>query len=199
VSSFLEYARPYKGNAAVIDVNDAVAKTVTILRNDLPAGVALELSTAAGLPAVRIDPEHVRQVVMNLVRNAVEAMAGRGTVAISTQLRPGANPMVEIVVRDTGPGIAPKDLRNLFIPFFTTKAQGTGLGLAICQRLISSAGGRIEARSHGAGGTTFVVMMPSLDLSGAVASPSPDAATSAATSVVPAPRTLASDWPASAK
>ena len=163
VGSFLDYARPSRGDASAIDVNDAVQKTVAITRNDLPAGVTLHLETNEALPPVRIDPEHLRQVVMNLVRNAVEAMEGRGEIAVMTQLHAGAATMVEIVVRDNGPGIAPKVLPNLFIPFFTTKAQGTGLGLAICQRLIASAGGRIEVRTQGGQGTTFVVMIPAVD------------------------------------
>lgn len=166
VGSFLDYARPYHGNATVIDVNEAVQKTITVIRNDLPPEVTLDLETNTDLPPVRIDPEHLRQVLMNLVRNAVEAMEGRGTITLTTQLRTGKPDLVEIVVRDTGPGIAAKDLPNLFVPFFTTKAQGTGLGLAISQRLIESAGGRIEVRTLGGRGSTFVVALPAADGSG---------------------------------
>jgi signal transduction histidine kinase len=163
VGSFLDYARPYHGNAAVLDVNEAVQKTLSVVRNDLPAGVTLRVDLTDGLAPVRIDPEHLRQVVMNLVRNAVEAMEGRGEISVVTQPRVGRSDTVEILVRDTGPGIAAKDLPNLFIPFFTTKAQGTGLGLAISQRLIESAGGRIEVRTLGGRGSTFVVMLPAAE------------------------------------
>jgi signal transduction histidine kinase/uncharacterized membrane protein len=169
VGSFLDYARPYRGNAAVIDVNDAVHRSLAVLRNDLPTAVALTVETAEDLPAVRIDPEHLRQVVMNLVRNAVEATDSTGEVAVVTQRRPGRVDMVEVVVRDSGPGISAKDLPNLFIPFFTTKAQGTGLGLAISQRLIESAGGRIEVRTLGGRGSTFVVALPAAERPGAPA------------------------------
>lgn len=179
VGSFLDYARPYKGNAQVVNINDAVAKTAAILRNDLPAGVRFDLELAPALPPVRIDPEHVRQVVMNLVRNAVEAMEGQGTVTLVTQVRPGSATMVEIVVRDTGPGIAAKDLPNLFIPFFTTKTKGTGLGLAICQRLIASAGGRIDVRTQGGSGTAFVVAIPAHQQGSAMASAPPEGIPSA--------------------
>jgi signal transduction histidine kinase len=69
--------------------------------------------------------------------------------------------LVEVSVRDTGPGISPKVLRNLFIPFFTTKSQGTGLGLAISQSIVQSAGGTIEVHSHPGDGTTFTILLPS--------------------------------------
>ncbi len=160
VGSFLDYARPGRGTPDVVDVNDAVKRTAAVIRSDLPEGVTLSLETTATLPPVRIDAEHLRQVVLNLVRNAFEAMDGHGEISLITQLRAGNTPMVEILVRDTGPGISAKALPKLFVPFFTTKAQGTGLGLAICQRLIASAGGRIEVRTQGGRGTTFVVTLP---------------------------------------
>jgi signal transduction histidine kinase len=160
VGSFLDYARPYRGSPTAVDVSDSINRTVAVLRNDLPANVKLVVETAPSLPPVRIDAEHLRQVVLNLVRNAVEAMEARGEITILTQMRAGDPPMVEVLVRDTGPGISAKALPKLFVPFFTTKAQGTGLGLAICQRLISSAGGRIEVRTQGGRGTTFVVAIP---------------------------------------
>ncbi len=163
VGSFLDYARPYRGNVAVIDVQQALEKTVAIARNDLPAGLSLELEPASNLPDVRIDPEHLRQVVMNMVRNAAEAMDGKGVITLSTQRSLDPTAMVEILVKDTGPGIAGKDLPNLFIPFFTTKAKGTGLGLAISQRLIASAGGRIGVRTQGGVGTTFVIKLPAVE------------------------------------
>jgi signal transduction histidine kinase len=189
VTSFLDYSRPYRGNADVIDMNLAVEKTVAILRNDVPATVQLHLEMDSGLPPVRIDPEHLRQVVMNLVRNAVEAMDNRGEVAVLTQRAAGVSPMVEIIVRDTGPGISAKDLPNLFVPFFTTKARGTGLGLAISQRLIASAGGRIEVRTQGGRGSAFVVMLPVVNRDGGATQsvrPVGDAAVTGASRELPA-------------
>ncbi|MEI8256933.1 MAG: histidine kinase dimerization/phospho-acceptor domain-containing protein, partial [Deltaproteobacteria bacterium] len=76
VGSFLDYARPGRGTPDVVDVNDAVKRTAAVIRSDLPEGISLSLETAATLPAVRIDAEHLRQVVLNLVRNAFEAMEG---------------------------------------------------------------------------------------------------------------------------
>ena len=168
VGSFLDYARPYRGNPVALDVTQAVERTVQLLRNGLPDTLELKVELPAMLPQVRIDPEHLRQVLLNLVRNAVEAMRDVGAVTISATCRArgsgrvvegDAADVVEIAVRDNGPGIEPSVQRNLFIPFFTTKASGTGLGLAICQRLVESAGGRITVRSSSAG-TTFTVALP---------------------------------------
>ena len=99
------------------------------------------------LPRVAIDPEQLRQVLMNLVRNASQAMKGRGKIAVSTRVRLGRGTrsggpaseetFVELTVADNGPGISQKVLENLFMPFFTTKEKGTGLGLAISQRIVA--------------------------------------------------------------
>jgi signal transduction histidine kinase len=98
---------------------------------------------------------------MNLVRNATQAMNGRGKVVVGTRTRglPTAR-WVELRVTDSGPGISQKVLKNLFVPFYTTKNQGTGLGLAISQRLVQSAGGTIEVNTHEGAGTTFTVVLP---------------------------------------
>jgi signal transduction histidine kinase len=118
------------------------------------------------LPKVRIDIEHLRQVLINLVQNAVQAMTSGGEIFVETGMQDrfriggGAQRWVQISVRDTGPGIAPGLLANLFVPFVTTKQQGTGLGLAISQRIVSEAGGRIDVRSREGFGTTFVVLLP---------------------------------------
>jgi two-component system, NtrC family, sensor histidine kinase HydH len=121
-------------------------------------------------------------VLMNLIKNAIQAMDGHGKITVSTSVRrsprarmpsyDGAPPparrstaedteLVEVGVRDTGPGISPKVLRNLFIPFFTTKSQGTGLGLAISQSIVRNAGGVIEVQSQPGAGTTFTIVLPS--------------------------------------
>lgn len=157
VSSFLDYARPYRGNPSLLDVANVVERTLQLVRNDLPAELLLSHEPGDDLPAVRMDPEHLRQVLLNLIRNAMEAMKGRGSIVVRTRAR---GSFVEVLVRDSGPGIDPSMRQNLFIPFSTTKTQGTGLGLAISQRLVQSAGGRIELRASGEQGTTFCISLP---------------------------------------
>ena len=167
VSSFLDYARPAHTNPEPIYVNSAVQLTLQFLRPECDAaGVGLHVALDPDLPKVRIDIEHLRQVLINLVQNAVQAMASGGDVYVETRTQDrfriggGARRWVRISVRDTGPGIAPGLLANLFVPFVSTKQQGTGLGLAISQRIVSEAGGRIDVRSRQGFGTTFVVLLP---------------------------------------
>ena len=120
------------------------------------------------MPPVRADAEQLLQVFLNLSLNALQAIppAGApGKLFISTGLRRAtrrgaAAAFLEIRFRDTGVGIPPGDLKNLFIPFFTTKDKGTGLGLPISQRIIENHGGTIEVRSQPGEGATFTVLLP---------------------------------------
>ncbi|MBX3271922.1 MAG: GAF domain-containing protein [Sandaracinaceae bacterium] len=165
VSSFLDYARPSPGDAAPTDINAAVQRTLTLLGPDL-GDVEIRLELASPLPRVRIDAERLRQVLINLCQNAAQAMEGTGQLTVRTVERTQRNfagevrHWIELSVADTGPGIPQKILSTLFVPFVTTKDRGTGLGLAISQRIVSSAGGDIEARSAEGVGSTFVVRLP---------------------------------------
>ena len=161
VTQFLDYARPYKGEAAEIDLNEVVRKTAQLLENQ--GKVVLQLAEV--LPRVRGDAEQLRQVFLNLGLNALEAMNGGGTLTIGTGRRPfrrrgDAGAFVEVRFHDTGPGIPREQMKNLFIPFFTTKEKGTGLGLPISQRIVTQHGGVIEVRSERGKGTTFTVSLP---------------------------------------
>jgi two-component system, NtrC family, sensor histidine kinase HydH len=172
VGSVLDYARPSKGNPGAVDLNAVVRRTLRVLASDPLEGCELRSELGDDLPLVRADAEQLRQVLMNLVKNAVQAMNGSGIVSVTTRLRLGgdarwvsasgtASDWVEVSVRDQGPGIAPQVLKNLFVPFFTTKPKGTGLGLAISQRMIEEMGGRIEVSSQAGAGSTFTVLLPS--------------------------------------
>jgi signal transduction histidine kinase len=167
VGSVLDYARPTKGNPAPVDVNGVVRRTVQILSSNPDDELSIDLELTEDLPRIRVDAEQLRQVLMNLVRNAAQAMNGRGKVVVGTRARAAAvgpsGGWVELTVTDSGPGISQKVLKNLFVPFYTTKNQGTGLGLAISQRLVQSAGGAIEVKTHEGAGTTFTVVLPASD------------------------------------
>jgi signal transduction histidine kinase len=174
VSSFLDYARPSTASLSTepIDANATIEKTMQLLAPQIGAGIATSLELAQPLPRVPIDPERLRQVIINLVLNAVQAMEGKGTLAVRTSPRPSRrSPAVEIHVVDNGPGIPEKVRANLFVPFVTTKDRGTGLGLAISHRIVSAAGGVIEARSTVGGGTTFVVRLPAASTDADVTGP----------------------------
>jgi len=166
VSQFLDYARPYRGDMALCDLNDVVRRTAQLIVHDgrLEIQVALDESN----PRVRADAEQLRQVFLNLAINAVQAMPEGGKLSISTGVRKTGRKnapqlFAEVRFKDTGGGIPPGDLKNLFIPFFTTKEKGTGLGLPISQRIIANHGGTIEVRSRSGVGSTFTVVLPQAD------------------------------------
>ncbi len=185
VGSFLDYARPHAGNPVPVDVNAAVRRTVQILSSQQAEGVDVKLELSEPMPRARIDPEKLRQVLLNLVHNAIHAMAGHGQVTVATTHRraprtgwsppseragsmrslpqDGSGEVVEISVHDTGPGISQKVLKNLFVPFFTTKEKGTGLGLAISQSIVQNAGGSIYVQSQAGLGSKFVISLPAAD------------------------------------
>lgn len=183
VGSFLDYARPHAGNPVPVDVNAAVRRTVQILSSQQAEGVDVKLELSEPMPRARIDPEKLRQVLLNLVHNAIHAMDGHGRVTVATTHRrapranwapasersgslrneDGSGEVVEISVHDTGPGISQKVLKNLFVPFFTTKEKGTGLGLAISQSIVQNAGGSIYVQSQAGLGSKFVISLPAAD------------------------------------
>jgi two-component system, NtrC family, sensor histidine kinase HydH len=161
VRSVLNYARPSQGDPGLIDVNAVVDQTLRLLSSDREVGCEYETEFEGDLPSVRADAEQLRQVLLNLIRNAAQAMGGRGTITITTRSRAdSADRSVEIAVTDRGPGIAPEVRPHLFVPFFTTRAQGTGLGLAISERIVLEMGGRIEVLTAVGAGSTFSVQLP---------------------------------------
>jgi signal transduction histidine kinase len=107
------------------------------------------------MPDLRVDPEKMKQVAINLVQNAIEALPGGGVVSVESGLVDGRAVMV---VRDDGPGLP--DGLDVFQLFVTTKAQGTGLGLSIAQQIVLEHGGEIAARSEPGRGATFTVSLP---------------------------------------
>ncbi|MBX3230298.1 MAG: GAF domain-containing protein [Labilithrix sp.] len=182
VGSFLDYARPHAGNPVPLDINAAVRRSVQILSSQKTDDVDIRLDLADTLPRASIDPEKLRQVLINLVQNAGQAMNGKGKVTITTSTRKASRvaswvhappttasgrlmleeqvEVVDIAVADTGPGISAKVIKNLFVPFFTTKEKGTGLGLAISQSIVQNAGGSIQVQSQQGSGTKFTITLP---------------------------------------
>jgi len=166
VSQFLDYARPYRGEQRQLEVNEVIRKTLQLLAKESEGkGIEVVPTLVDGLPPVRADAEQLLQVFLNLALNAVQAMPDGGRLFVSSSIRRAtrrgaAAAFLEVRFRDTGVGIPPGDLRNLFIPFFTTKEKGTGLGLPISQRIIENHGGTIEVRSQAGTGATFTVLLP---------------------------------------
>jgi two-component system, LuxR family, sensor kinase FixL len=123
-------------------------------------GVAVRFRTAPGLPNVLIDKIQIQQVLVNLVRNAVEAMAASSRRELTIETAPADTKMIHIGVIDTGPGIAQEIADRLFQPFVTTKTQGMGVGLSICRSIVEAHGGRLWTEPNPEGGTIFRFTLP---------------------------------------
>jgi two-component system sensor histidine kinase PilS (NtrC family) len=161
ITDFLEFARPREPNLQQTDVSALIASVFDVLRNDaLLAGVKLELEVQPSLFA-RVDPGQLRQVVWNLGRNGAEAIQSsqKRRLAVSARSR---GEIVELVFRDSGPGIPADKMKRIFDPFFTTKERGTGLGLAITHSIVAAHGGSILVESNHDEGTEVIVSLPVL-------------------------------------
>src|SRR5438105_2271828 len=157
---YLRFARLPKPQMQRSDVNDVVRDLLEFVRPELvAAGVQVEQRLSPELPQVLADVAQLRQLLLNLVRNAREAMPGGGGLRVSTR---GGEGSVEIEVRDTGPGIDPARLQRIFDPFFTTKERGTGLGLAMAQEIAQEHGGQLTCQSTPGSGTTFTLRLPAV-------------------------------------
>ena len=172
VSQFLDYSRPAKTQLVPGDVNEVLERTLKLLGNEVPPSVELRVELQRPLPRVSCDAEQLRQVFLNLALNAVQAMPRGGRLEVATRLArdelavwreaPRRSDSVEVVFRDTGPGVPEEAREHIFVPFYTTKEKGTGLGLAICQRIVRAHGGSIVVRSAPAEGAEFVISLPAL-------------------------------------
>jgi two-component system sensor kinase FixL len=139
-------------------VDEAIALAAIDARQ---RGVQLRIDPAAADELVLADRVQIQQVLLNLTRNALEAMEGepRRELLVTTAARDG---VVEVSVRDTGPGLAPDVVERLFQPFVTTKDSGMGIGLSICRKIIDAHGGRLWAAGNPGGGTIFTFTLRSL-------------------------------------
>jgi two-component system NtrC family sensor kinase len=122
------------------------------------AKISWNVVVAPGTPEAQADESQIRQALLNLVRNAKEAMPNGGHILV--EVGPAEDGHVRLSVQDSGPGIPPENLSNIFEPFFSTKAKGTGLGLALVQQIVNEHGGRIAVDCPSAGGTRFTVLIP---------------------------------------
>jgi two-component system sensor histidine kinase PilS (NtrC family) len=168
VEEFLEYARPIQVSRRRFSLTELVAEVVQMATLDarVSEGVVIEsMNQASGELLLDSDPQRIRQVLVNLVRNGCQAMERGGRLRITTSriaFGSGGSPYVVVQVDDTGPGLTEEVRQNLFEPFFTTKQSGTGRGLATSYRIVSELGGVLLADNAPGGGARFVLMMPLL-------------------------------------
>jgi len=156
---YLRFARLPRPHLAPEDVNEILQSLLAFMANELRGKkVEVMFDLRPELPSVEADENQLRQAFLNLLRNAVEAMAARGgTLRVATALRDAE---VEVRIADTGSGIADEDLPKVFEPFFSTKEKGTGLGLPLTQQIIQEHGGSIGVQSAAGQGTIFTVRLP---------------------------------------
>jgi two-component system sensor histidine kinase PilS (NtrC family) len=176
IADFLQFARPGAPKLESIAVIALLDEIAEMCRAACPIGVSVRVSGPADL-RVSADATQLRQVIWNLVRNAVQAVGERGEIRLAAGLAAGGLPpqadgvadrsgsaggrgAVEIVVADDGPGITADALERIFDPFFTTKRTGTGLGLATVHRIITAHGGAIDVHSAPGAGAQFRVLLP---------------------------------------
>ena len=160
-SEFLEFSRPATPNLATVNINDLLERRIRFMRQEFERNdIAVREVYGPDVTAISIDAGLIERVAVNILLNAVQAMPNGGVVTITTRQTHGPEDGIEIEFADTGMGINPDELDNIFAPFFTTKTKGTGLGLAIVQKTVDMHGGRIRVKSAHGEGTAFTLWLP---------------------------------------
>ena len=142
------------------DLNAVMNDTLTLYEDEFAQrGIKLDKQLAPSLQLLLIDAQQIKQAIINLVKNAIEAMTNGGTLNIVTHYQQATREAV-LEIGDTGPGIPARMMHNIFNPYYTTKTLGTGLGLPIVSRIIKAHKGRIEVKNREAGGAVFTIWLP---------------------------------------
>jgi len=158
IAQFLQAIRPAPLKLELTSVREVLQETIDFLQHEVrDRDVLVEVELPDDLPSIPLDRQQIRQAFFNIIRNAIQAMTNGGLLKIGART---AEQFVAITFKDTGPGITPERLANLFEPFNTTKAEGSGLGLMIVQRIVRDHGGQMEIHSEPHAGTTFTLFLP---------------------------------------
>ena len=166
VQNFLEFSRPPKLKMQKVSPSEVVDTTLQMLKHRLESyDVEIRLDRKQPLPEILADPEQLKEVLVNLLVNAYEAMERRGTIEIQEAQIETESGGREIMIRltDNGPGIPDAIKDKVFQPFYSTKEEGTGLGLSICARIVEEHGGTLELTSTEGEGTTFTIKIPVME------------------------------------
>jgi len=163
ITDLLDFARIKSVDREPVSVSDLIRQTLE--RFPAPPAVEVVLDLPADLPRVYADPRQMTQVLSNLIVNACQAMVSTGSTGTPEGGKLSLygnvqNDMINIIVKDTGVGIPPENMKKLFEPLFTTKSRGIGLGLAVSKKLTEANGGRIEVQSEAGQGSSFTVWLP---------------------------------------
>lgn len=162
IKDFLAFARPKNPQKEMVHVNEILKEIIFLVEGEcLRKNVNLVLNLDPAVPRALLDPPQIKQVILNLVHNALQSMSGseNPSLKLSTSFLKERGSL-EILVGDSGMGIPPENLVKLGTPFFSTREGGTGLGLSICYRIVENHGGQIEVESEEGKGTTFKICLP---------------------------------------
>lgn len=158
LANVMDFNKPQKPLKTSAEIN-GIIENVCLLFEPLlrTQGIQMIKEFAPNLPQIIVDPDQIKQAFVNLIKNASEAMPTGGTLTVKTLTE---NSCIRIDVTDTGKGMTPEVLDNIFVPFFTTKPGGTGVGLTVTQQIIDEHEGQLKVKSEAGKGTTFSVYLP---------------------------------------
>jgi signal transduction histidine kinase len=158
LTSFLQFARPRAPHYQAVNPAEILDSVVDLASHAIGRKpIVLHKEVAANLPQLQCDPEQLKQVLLNLIINAIQAMDTNGNVTLSAAAQNGK---VLMQVKDEGCGINPENLDKIFDPFFTTKETGTGLGLSVVHQIVDQHGGLLTAQNNPGKGATFSILIP---------------------------------------
>jgi signal transduction histidine kinase len=163
VQNFLEFSRPPRLKLQSVSPSDVVDQAIQLLQHRLASyEVFIKIQRKEPLPLVQLDPEQLKEVIINIIINACEAMGQGGSIVIHEKNIIEQEKIRSAVIRisDNGPGIPDAMQSNIMEPFFTTKEEGTGLGLSIAARIVHEHGGRLDIESKEGSGSTFIITLP---------------------------------------
>lgn len=165
VLRMLDFYRPSRGQRMPTDINALIENVLALTAKKLQRGnVTVHRQLARNLPQINVVADQIKQVILNMIINAIEAMPEKGELVITSRLedRPGGadDEWLRISFADNGVGLAQEELQHIFEPFYTTKSRGTGLGLAVSYGIVERHGGHIDVKSVPGKGTLFSVCLP---------------------------------------
>ncbi|MBN1540784.1 PAS domain S-box protein, partial [candidate division KSB1 bacterium] len=162
ITDFLQFARLNKSRFRKVDINRLIAETLLLFKEKMGAEIDREIDLCNKLPEIDGDANQLKQVLVNIIVNALEAMPEGGALTIRTRLESDESQADRVVIsiRDSGEGISEEHLNKIFHPFYSTKECGVGMGLAICDRIVQNHGGEIAVSSKFEEGTEFTLILP---------------------------------------
>lgn len=158
LANIMDFSKPIKTVKTLIQINELLENTCTLMEPYLKSiPIQLDKKFNTTIPKIIVDQTQLKQVFLNLIKNAAESMPQGGKLTIETMVE---DECIQIDITDTGEGMSPDVMQNLFVPFFTTKVDGTGVGLAVSQKIVDDHDGFIKAKSVLKEGTTFSIFLP---------------------------------------